>query len=102
MFARVFRLFLPIRDDFLFPLPVLHFGVFRGPAIGDPVRLSILRSAPRTAGKTDDNFYSEDFGKEHGLAERIDVFLRVLAIGMHGIPMTPATPNPIPPFLQLF
>src|SRR5438874_2470335 len=64
--ARVFGCFLPIRDDFFFPLPVLHVGVFGGPAISDPIRLGILRSAARAAGKTDDDSYVEDFGEEDG------------------------------------
>src|SRR5260370_36378161 len=61
-----------------------------------------MRSAPRTAGKTDDNFYSEDFGKEHGLAGRIDVFLRVLGIGMNGVAMTTESRNANPAVFKLF
>src|SRR5207253_764304 len=85
MLARVFRCILPVRNDFFFPLPVLHLGVLGRPAIGDPVRLSVLRSATRAAGKADDHFYIQDFSEENGLAERIDIFLRVLGIGMNGI-----------------
>src|SRR5260370_7401834 len=88
MLASVFRGVLPVRNDFFFPLPVLHLGVFGGPAIGDPVGLGVLRSAARTAGKADDDFYIEDFGEEHGLAERVDIFLSVLEIGMNGIAVT--------------
>src|SRR5216684_9288930 len=85
MLARVFRGILPIRNDFFFPLPVLHLGVFGGPAVSDPVRLGVLWSAARAAGKTNDHFYIEDFGEEHGLAERINIFLRVLSIGVNGV-----------------
>ena len=53
----VFRLFLPIGNDSFFPLPVLHLRVFGRPAIGYPIRLGILRSAARAAGKADDDFY---------------------------------------------
>src|SRR5690348_2411841 len=41
--AGVFGSFLPVRDDFFFPLPVLYRGVFIRPAISDPVRLRVLR-----------------------------------------------------------
>src|SRR5229473_3963207 len=85
--AREFRLILPVGNDFFFPLPVLHFGVLGRPAVGDPVRVSILRSAARTAGKTDDHFYIQDFCKTDGFAERIDVFLGMLGIRMNGVAM---------------
>src|SRR2546429_4696473 len=62
----------------LFPYTTL----FR--SISDPIRLGILRSAARAAGKTDDDSYVEDFGEEDGLAEGIDVFLGMLGIGMNG------------------
>src|SRR2546430_5046079 len=81
MLAGVFRLFLPVWNDLFFPLPVLHLGVLRRPAIGDPIRLGILWSAAGAAGKTDDDSYIKDFGEEHGLAEGIDVFLGMLEIG---------------------
>src|SRR5215472_18518903 len=41
--AGVFCRFFPIGNDFFFPLPVLHLGVLRGPTVGDPVRLRVLR-----------------------------------------------------------
>ncbi len=59
--AREFRGILPVRNNFFFPLPVLHLRVFGRPAIGDPIRLSILWSAAWTAGKTDDDFYIQHF-----------------------------------------
>src|SRR5690349_19486809 len=43
--AGVFGSFLPVRNDFFLPLPVLHFGVFIRPAVGDPVWLRILQRA---------------------------------------------------------
>src|SRR5260370_32554853 len=48
---------LPIRNDFFIPLPVLHLGVFRRPAIGNPIRLGVLGGAAPTTGKNDDDFY---------------------------------------------
>src|SRR5260370_5139845 len=84
----VFRLFLPIGNDSFFPLPVLHLRIFGRPAIGYPIRLGILRSAARAAGKADDDFYFEDFSEEDGLAEGIDVFLGMLGIRMNGVAMT--------------
>src|SRR5216117_864946 len=88
MLARIFGGILPVRNDFFFSLPVLHLGVFGRPAIGDPVRLGVLRSAARATGKTDDHFHIEHFGEQDGLAECIDIFLGVLRIGMNGIAMT--------------
>src|SRR5467141_4510023 len=84
----VLRLFLPIGNDSFFPLPVLHLRIFGRPAIGYPIRLGILRSAARAAGKADDDFYVEDFSEEDGLAEGIDVFLGMLGIRMNGVAMT--------------
>src|SRR5260370_19588302 len=52
MLAGEFRGILPIWNDFFFPLPVLHLGIFGGPAVSDPVRLGILRSAAGTSGNT--------------------------------------------------
>src|SRR6266850_561413 len=49
--TRVFGCFLPVRDDFFLPLPVLHLSVFRRPAVGDPVGLGVLGRASGTAGK---------------------------------------------------
>src|SRR5690242_16802912 len=88
VFAGVFRGFLPVRDDFFLPLPILHLGVFGRPAIGDPVGLSVLRSASGAAGKTDDDFDVEHFCKEDGFAESVDVFLRVIGVGMDRIAVT--------------
>src|SRR6266849_1577817 len=102
MLAGEIRGVLPVRNDFFLPLPVLHLGVFGRPAIGDPVRLGILGSAARTAGKTDDDFYIQDFGKEDGLAERIDVFLGLLGIGVNGVAMTTQSGNANPPVFKLF
>src|SRR5216684_9148849 len=102
MLARVFRGILPIRNDFFFPLPVLHLGIFGGPAVSDPVRLSVLGSAARAAGKTNDHFYIEDFGEEHGLAECINIFLRVLSIGMNGIAVATESGDANPAVLKLF
>src|SRR5579871_3651172 len=53
--------FLPIRNDFFFPLPLEHFVKFRGPAIGNPVWLRVLRRAARAARKSDDDFHVEHF-----------------------------------------
>src|SRR5437879_20886 len=100
--ARVFGCFLPIGEDFFIPLPVLHVGVFGGPAISDPIRLGILRSAARAAGKTDDDSYLEDFGEEDGLAEGIDVFLGMLGIGMNGVAMTTESGDANSPVFKLF
>src|SRR6267142_252615 len=100
--ARIFRGILPVRNDFFFPLPVLHLGVLGRPAIGDPVRLGILRSAARAAGKTDDHFYIQHFGEENGLAERVDIFLRVLRIGMNGVAMTTESGDANPAVLKFF
>src|SRR5882762_10156300 len=86
--ARIFRSILPVRNYFFFPLPVLHLGMFGGPAVSDPVRLGILRSAARAARKTDDNFDVEHFREKDGVAEGIDIFLGMLGIGMNGVAMT--------------
>src|SRR5438093_13714160 len=102
MLARIFGGILPVRNDFFFPLPVLHLGVFGRPAIGDPVRLGILGSTARAPGKTNDNLYIEDFGKEDGLAERVDVFLGMLGIGMNGIAVTTEGGNTNPAVFKLF
>src|SRR3979490_2085669 len=85
VFASKLRGFLPIRNNFFFPLPILHLGVFRWPAIGNPVRLGIARRASGTAGKTYDDFYVEDLRELNGLAKRFGVFGSVLRVGMDGI-----------------
>src|SRR6266850_1050542 len=83
--TRVFGCFLPVGDDLFFPLPVLHLSVFRRPAVGDPVGLRVLGRSAGAAGKTDDDFYVEHFGKEDGLAKSVYVFLSVFGIGMNGV-----------------
>src|SRR5580700_6360550 len=88
VFAGEFRGVFPIRDDFFFPLPVLHLGVLGGPAVGDPVRLRVLRSAAGAAGEADDNFYVQHFREKNSFAKSIDVFLGVFGVGMNGIAMT--------------
>src|SRR5205807_535630 len=93
---------LPVWNDFLFPLPVLHLGVFRRPAIGDPVRLSVLGSPARTAGKADDDLHFEHFGQEDGFAEGIDVFLGMLGVGMNGVAMTTESGDAYSPVFKLF
>src|SRR2546429_356633 len=80
----------------LFPYTTL----FR--SISDPIRLGILRSAARAAGKTDDDSYVEDFGEEDGLAEGIDVFLGMLGIGMNGVAMTTESGDANSPVFKLF
>src|SRR5216117_2505397 len=102
MLARIFGGILPVWNDLFFPLPVLHLGVFGRPAIGDPVRLGILRSAPRAARKTADHFYFKHFGEQDGLAERIDIFLGVLGIGMNGVAMTTESGDANPAVFKLF
>src|SRR6266850_2293072 len=64
---------------------VLHMCVFRRPAVGDPVGLRVLGRSAGAAGKTDDDFYVEHFGKEDGLAKSVYVFLSVFGIGMNGV-----------------
>ena len=49
VFASKFRGFLPVGDDFFFPLPVLHFGVFGRPAVGYPVGLGVCFGSAGTA-----------------------------------------------------
>ena len=83
-----FAALLPVRNDFFFPLPVLHLGVFGRPAVGDPVWLGVLGSAAGTTGKTDDDFHAEDFGEEDGLSKGVDVFLGVLGIGVNRVAVT--------------
>src|SRR5437588_5355728 len=102
MLARIFGGILPVRNDFFSPLPVLHLGVFGRPAIGDPVRLGVLRSTARATGKADDHFYIEDFGEEDGLAKCIDIFLGMLGIGMNGIAVTTESGDANPAVFKFF
>src|SRR5712664_1403453 len=102
MLAREFRGILPIWNDFFFPLPVLHLGIFGGPAVSNPVRLGVLRSAAGAAGKTDNHFYLEHFREQDGFAKRINIFLRVLRIRMNGIAMTTERSNANPAVVKLF
>src|SRR5882762_1374140 len=83
--ARVFGCILPVRDDFFFPLPVLHLSVLGRPTVGDPVGLRVLRRGTRAARKTDDDFHIEHFREKDGVAEGIDIFLGMLGIGMNGV-----------------
>src|SRR5580693_1168566 len=75
VFAGVFRLCLPVRNDFFFPLPVLHLGVLGGPAIGDPIRLGVLRGAAGAAGETNDDLHAEHFREKDGFSKGVDIFL---------------------------
>ena len=45
-------------------------------------------SATGTSRKSDDHFDIQHFRQEHGLAERVDIFLRVLNVGMNWIAVT--------------
>ena len=92
----------PVRNDLLFPLPILHLGIFGRPAIGDPIRLGILWSSARAAGKADDDSYIENFGEANGLVERIDVSLGMLGIRMDGVPMTTESSDVNSPVFKLF
>src|SRR5258708_5613349 len=102
MLAREFRGVLPVRDDFFSPLPVLHLGVFGGPAVTHPFLLGVLRSATGTAGKTDNHFYLEHFREQDGFAKRINIFLRMLGIGMNGVAVTTERGNANPAVHKLF
>src|ERR1700687_5638525 len=88
MLAGVLRLFLPIRNNFFFPLPVLHLSVLGGPAVGDPVWLRVLRCAARTPGKANDDFHAEHLREKDGLAESINVLLGVLDVRMERVAVT--------------
>src|SRR6266436_8854150 len=85
MGTRVLRSVLPIRDDLFFPLPLQHLVVFRRPAVSDPVRLGVGRSASGTSGKTDDNLNVEHFRKQNCFTKSVGIFLRVLGVGMNWI-----------------
>ena len=85
MFASEFRGFFPVRNDLFFPLPVQHLRELGGPAISGPVGHNVGRRAARASRKADNDFDFEHFREEHGLAEGVDVFLRVLGVGMNGI-----------------
>src|ERR1700747_3375044 len=87
MFAGKFSGISPVRDDLFFTLPVLHICVFRRPAVGDPIRLRVLRSTAWTAGEADNDFDLEHFGELDGLSKSVNVLFRVLRIGMDGIAM---------------
>src|SRR5882762_2685677 len=100
--ARIFRSILPVRNYFFFPLPVLHLGIFGGPAVSDPVRLGILGSAARAARKTDDDFHVEHFREKDGLAKGVYVFLGMLGIGMNGIAVATERGDANPFFLKPF
>src|SRR6266850_2321084 len=100
--TRVFGRFLPVGDDSFLPLPVLHLGVLRRPAVGDPVGLGILGSSAGAAGKTHDDFHVEHFGEEDGLAKGVYVFLGVLRIGMNGVPVATEGGNANPLVFKFF
>src|SRR6266851_410158 len=85
VFTRIFCLFLPERNHFFFPLPVLHLGIFGRPAVCDPVRLGVLGGAARAARIANDDFDTENFREQNGVAECFDVLLSVLWIGMKRI-----------------
>src|SRR3954469_21851766 len=87
MFTRELRRFLPIRNHLLFPLPVQHLPIFRGPAIRDPVGLRIRRRAAWAAGKPHDYANIQTLGKKNGFAKTFAVARGMLFIWMHGISM---------------
>src|SRR5437868_4137571 len=102
VFARELRGFLPVRDDFFFPLPVKHLAVFGRPAIRDPVWLRVRRSAARAAGKANDHFHLKPFSEQYSLAKDFAVARRMLFVRMHGVTVTAQRGNTDSAILKLF
>src|ERR1700674_231734 len=88
MLAGILCLFLPIRNNSFFPLPILHLSVLGRPAVGNPVWLRVLRCTARTSGETDDDFHAEHLREKDGLAEGINVLLGVLDVRMERVAVT--------------
>ena len=88
MLAGELRRFLPIRNEPLLPLPILHFGVFGWPAVRDPVGLRIGRSTARASGKTDNDLHSELLGQQDRTLKGRDITIGNGLIRMYRIAMT--------------
>ena len=58
MITRVFGGFLPVGDDFFFPLPILHLRVLGRPAIGRPVGHGVACITSRASRESDDDVHS--------------------------------------------
>src|SRR5215470_20421476 len=81
------RLF-PVWDHLLLPLPFERLVVFRGPAVGDPVRHSIGGAAAGTTRESDNDFDAHALGKHDRTAKVLGVALRDCLIRMHRVAVT--------------
>src|ERR1019366_5294024 len=88
MLAGKLRRLLPVRNYFLFPLPVENLAKLRRPAKSGPVGHGVGRAATRASGKTHDHFDVEFFGEEHGSAKGLGVALSQLGVRMKRVTMT--------------
>jgi len=68
-------------ERFFFPLPVLHLGIFGGPAVSNPVRLGILRSAAGQPEKPTITLTSSISRAGRFCEKRINIFCACLASG---------------------
>src|SRR5205085_10651519 len=71
-----------------FPLPIQCLGVFRRPAVGDPVWVLVGGICAGAAGESHDNFHADLFCELHGFAESLVVALGDDLVRMHGISVT--------------
>src|SRR5712671_1622489 len=86
--TRESRSFLPVRNHFLFPLPVLHLRVFRWPAICDPVRLSVGWRASRAPGKSHNHWHIQPLRKQNRFPKTLAIVCRMLFVRMDRISVT--------------
>src|SRR5258707_1781341 len=86
--AREFRSFLPVRNNLFFPLPILHFRVFRRPSIRDPVRLRVGWRAPGAAGKSYNHAHVEPFRQQNRLAKALAIVCSMFFVRMNRVSVT--------------
>src|SRR5438132_11734660 len=78
----------PVRNHFLFPLPIQNLRVFGRPAISSPVRHRLIGSASRTSRESDNYSNSQSLRQQHRVAESRGVALRDFGIRVHRIAVT--------------
>src|SRR5258707_819390 len=86
-FAGEFSRLDPVWNYHFFPLVVEDLQIFRRPGAGDPIRLSIPRSATGAAAEGGDHFHAEPGGEPHTAPVRGVVLARNFRVGMNRIAM---------------
>src|SRR5437868_3028923 len=93
MIAREFRSFLPVRDEFLFPLPLEALRKFRRPAIGNPAGILVGGRTTGTTRKTDNDTDPNLLSQLHCFAKSLGIAIGYGRIGMDWIPVAAKRAN---------